>query len=441
MIDLGEFQAELKALQGEKVEEFKAWFAKFPSMPMPTDSKGWEELDIKDAAYKTSDFDDTKWGTVSLPGLFEDFGGTRNDGAFWFRKKVDIQDISSDYTFVIDGGIDDLDATFVNGQQVGFTFCWNCPREYVIPKSILVQGENTFAIRAIDTGGPGGLRGEMSLTNSAGKTVPIAGEWRYTHVADIYSSKLLLYQENLEAYQNPPEGIESFSLESGTPSVLYNGMIQPMIPYQIKGAIWYQGESNVGRDKQYEKLFPGMIEDWRARWNNDFSFYFVQIAPFTYGNELSPALRDAQRKSLKTSKTGMAITMDIGHPTSIHPGNKQDVGDRLARLALANDYGHSIVASGPLYKDSSISGNKMILAFDYTGTGLMSKEASLTGFEIAGTDKKYTPATAKIVGDKIEVFAAGVSSPAYVRYAWKDYIAGSLFNEEGLPASSFSTED
>lgn len=184
-----------------------------------------------------------------------------------------------------------------------------------------------------------------------------------------------------------------------------------------------------------------MIEDWRKRWNNEFSFYFVQIAPFDYGNGLSPALRDAQRKSLKTPKTGMAITMDIGLPKSIHPGNKQDVGDRLARLALANDYGKDIVASGPLYKSHSVSGNKIIIEFDDAEDGLMAKNPNLSGFEIAGVDKKFLPAKAKIIDGKIEVASPSIKNPKHVRYGWKDYIAGTFFNKEGLPASSFMTEE
>ena len=217
-----------------------------------------------------------------------------------------------------------------------------------------------------------------------------------------------------------------------------------MIPFGIKGAIWYQGESNVGRANKYQKIFPGMIEEWRERWNSNFPFYFVQIAPFSYSgeqNELSPALRDAQRKSLVLSNTGMAVTMDIGDSLSIHPGNKQDVGDRLARLALGNDYDVDIVTSGPLYKKNTIYKNKIILEFDLFGSELVTGNSGLSGFEIAGLDMEYFPATANIVKDKIEVFSPAIKKPKFVRYAWRDYIAGTLFNKEGLPASSFTTQD
>ena len=235
-------------------------------------------------------------------------------------------------------------------------------------------------------------------------------------------------------------------LHPNLPTVLYNGMLHPIIPFTIKGAIWYQGESNVSRAEQYKKLFPAMIEDWRTQWKNDFPFYFVQIAPYQYHKssdvslDKSQKLRDAQRLSLKTKNTGMAVTMDIGNFTNIHPANKQEVGARLAGLALANDYGKQLVASGPLYKSFEKSENKLILDFDYKGTGLMAKE-SLSKFEIAGADKIFVSAVAKIVDNKVLVFAASIAQPEYVRYAWRDNGIATLFNNEGLPASSFTTEE
>jgi sialate O-acetylesterase len=377
-----------------------------------------------------------------------------DEGAFWFRKRVSIADISSDYKFIVDGGIDDMDIVYVNGQKIGSTICWNCPREYTIPKSILIEGENTIAIRVINIDGPGGFMGQMTLLSNSGERISIEGEWRYQYIARLSSlrgdQKFYLYHLNSKALAMKPAYIsnmnEIFSISSpqNTPGVLFNGMINPLIPYGIKGAIWYQGESNVGRANQYEKIFPSMIDDWRERWNSNFPFYFVQIAPFSYSgaqNELSPALRDAQRKSLVLSNTGMAVTMDIGDSLSIHPGNKQDVGDRLARLALGNDYDVDIVTSGPLYKKNTIYKNKIILEFDLFGSELVTGNSGLSGFEIAGLDMVYIPATAKIVKDKIEVFSPDIKKPKFVRYAWRDYIAGTLFNKEGLPASSFTTKN
>jgi len=439
---LNEFGEALETLKEENIKAYKDWYAKFPVVATPKSPEDWAKLDLGDTDYTASNFNDSDWETTDLTKRVEDLGSTSNDGVFWFRKVVTMDDISSDYTLSVSEGIDDMDITYVNGKEIGNTMGHNTPRSYNIPKSILTKGENLFAVRLIDNGGGGGFMGEVKLTNNTSeKEIPIIEDWKFNQLAGIEGSNFLLFGKNAEALRNPPQGIESFKLDSHTPTVLYNGMIHPLIPYNIKGAIWYQGESNVGRDKQYLKLFPGMIEDWRGRWNTDFSFYFVQIAPFSYGNELSPELRDAQRKSLKIPKTGIAITMDIGLPKSIHPGNKQDVGDRLARLALANDYGKDIVASGPLYKSHSISGNKISVEFDYSEGGLMTKESNLSAFEIAGEDKKFLPAKAKIINGKIEVSSASIQQPKYVRYGWKDFVNGTLFNNDGLPASSFTTED
>ena len=448
---LGEFEEELKGTESIDITRIFTFLSNFPSVSLPSNINSWNAIDLKDGTFSQTNFDDSSWNNLNLPGVTDEWDMDSDDqGAFWFRKRVSIADISSDYKFIVDGGIDDMDIVYVNGQKIGSTICWNCPREYTIPKSILIEGENTIAIRVINIAGPGGFMGQMALLSNSGERISIEGEWRYQYIARLSSfkgdQKFYLYHLNSKALAKKPAYISNmnaiFSINSAnTPGVLFNGMINPLIPYGIKGAIWYQGESNVGRANQYEKIFPGMIDDWRARWNSNFPFYFVQIAPFSYRNELSPALRDAQRKSLFLSNTGMAVTMDIGDSLSIHPGNKQDVGDRLARLALANDYGVDIVASGPLYKKHTIFENKIILEFDLFGSELMKGNSGLSGFEIAGLDMLFIPAAAKIVKDKIEVFSPAIKKPKFVRYAWRDFIAGTLFNKEGLPASSFTTQD
>ncbi len=438
LMELGEFEAAIATLDPEKIKIYDDWYNQFDAVELPSTVEDWETLALKDEAYKEIGFEDANWKTTTLPNSFEEIETRGNDGAIWFRKIVVIDDISNDYVLHVEDGIDDLDNTYVNGQQVGHTVCWNCPRTYTISKDILKKGENLIAFRMVDTGGGGQIGSKLYLKNQKGKTVDLGGEWKYYNIATLYNGKLVLYNSNSEALQNIPEGLENFKMDSNTPTVLYNGMITPIIPYGLKGVIWYQGESNVGRAAQYEKLFPGMIQDWRTRWNQDFPFYFVQIAPFGYGNELSPALRDAQRKSLKTPKTGMAITMDIGDLKSIHPSNKQDVGGRLAQLALANDYGKDIVASGPLYKSHTTEGNKIIITFDYAEGGLVATNNQPTGFEIADEDGKFVSASAKIIGDKVEVSASTIVNPIKVRYGWKDFTEGTLFNQAGLPASSFS---
>lgn len=260
-------------------------------------------------------------------------------------------------------------------------------------------------------------------------------------MAEMYNGRLYTYNLNkVDLSQRPKIMVMGPNL----PSVLYNAMINPLVPYSIKGAIWYQGESNVGRAEQYSRLFPKMINDWRSQWKADFPFYYVQIAPYNYGtqpnDEGSMNLRDAQRKSLKTKNTGMVVTMDIGNFMNIHPANKQDVGSRLAGLALTNDYNMKGVTSGPLYKKHTISENKLILEFDYIGSGLIANNSGLTEFEIAGVDKNYVSAKATIMGNKIQLFSPTVLKPKHARYAWKDTSVASLFNAEGLPASSFTTE-
>jgi sialate O-acetylesterase len=233
---------------------------------------------------------------------------------------------------------------------------------------------------------------------------------------------------------------------SHRPSALYNAMLSPLMPYSIKGAIWYQGESNVSRAKTYRTLFPAMINDWRAKWGQgDFPFYFVQIAPYNYGapeESASAELREAQFMALGTKNTGMAITSDIGNVDDIHPTNKLDVGKRLALWALAKDYGHAdLVYSGPLYKSMEIEGDKIRIHFDHVGSGLVAKNGTLTDFLIAGEDQKFIAAKAIIDGETILVSSEGLSAPAAVRFGWANSTEPNLFNSEGLPATTFRTDD
>ena len=227
------------------------------------------------------------------------------------------------------------------------------------------------------------------------------------------------------------------------PVVLYNAMVNPIINYKIAGVIWYQGESNVSRAKQYQKLFPLMINDWRNKWGYQFPFYFVQLAPFKYDGESKDKLaelRDAQRLTLKLPKTGMAVTLDNTKDFHlIHPTNKESVGLRLAYIALNRKYNKEIVDSGPLYKSKLINKNKITIEFDYVGSGLTKKGDKLLEFEIAGKNKKFIKANAQIKNNKVLVWNNKISNPKYVRYGWKDTSTASLFNKEGLPASSFNS--
>jgi sialate O-acetylesterase len=223
------------------------------------------------------------------------------------------------------------------------------------------------------------------------------------------------------------------------PASLYNGMLAPIIPYGIKGAIWYQGESNAGQSKQYRTLFPAMIADWRARFKQgDFPFLFVQIAPF---KGQPPEIREAQFLTLaRVKNTAMAVTTDVGNANDIHPTQKEPVGHRLALAARALAYGEKIEFSGPLYDSMIAKDGKIVLSFKHVGGGLVAKDGELKGFTIAGEDGTFVPAQAKIQGSNIVVSAAGVAAPKAVRYGWENVPDVNLFNQEGLPASPFRTD-
>jgi sialate O-acetylesterase len=226
---------------------------------------------------------------------------------------------------------------------------------------------------------------------------------------------------------------------SGGAGGLYNGMINPLVPYAIKGVIWYQGESNGGRGKQYQTLFPTMITDWRKNWNEgDFPFLYVQIAPF---KSADPMIREAQFLTLKKiPNVAMAVITDCGDSADIHPPHKQPVGERLALAARALAYKEKLEYSGPLFENYAIKDNVIELTFTHIGKGLVAKDGELIGFTIAGPDKKFIPATAVISGDKIVVSSPTINYPTAVRYGFNNLAVGNLFNADGLPASPFRTD-
>ncbi len=223
------------------------------------------------------------------------------------------------------------------------------------------------------------------------------------------------------------------------PSVLFNAMLAPLQPFAIRGAIWYQGESNAGRAKEYQTLFPAMITNWRQTWGlGDFPFFFVQIAPY---NGQPPEIREAQLIAWqKTPNTAMAVITDHGDAADIHPTNKEPVGQRLALAARALTYGEKIEYSGPVFKQMRINGDKAVLSFEHLGGGLVAKDGALKGFTVAGADKKHVAATAEIKGDTVIVSAAGVQAPVAVRYGWANVPDINLFNKAGLPATPFRTD-
>jgi sialate O-acetylesterase len=352
------------------------------------------------------------------------------DGFVWFQKQVDIPDRYAGQALTLNlGGIDDADITWFNAERVGQTNGYSNYRTYEIPASAVQAGPNTITVRVQDNGGNGGFMGpeeEMYLAQSGEKLdVSLAGTWKY------------------DASDPLPE-VDMFPSE---PAILYNAMIHPLTPFSIKGVIWYQGESNASRARQYQTLFPLMIEDWRAQWGEEkFPFLFVQLANYIVGgpgDESWAELREAQTMALDLDNTGMAVTIDIGDSTDIHPRNKQDVGRRLALAALKVAYGQDNAWTSPMYKSMRVEGDSVILTFDEVAEGLMVVPGEkVRGFTIAGTDQQFYPATAKIISEnEVSVKSPQVPEPKAVRYGWANNPTANLYNEAFLPVSPFRTDD
>ncbi len=387
------------------------------------------------AIWAANNFNDSDWKTMNLPCMWEDNGLPGLDGIVWFRKEVTITSAMKGKDLELSlGVVDDDDITYFNGEQVGATVGYGIDRKYRVPKKLVKEGKVIITIRVTDTGGGGGFdtsAKNMYIKSSDSDVISLASEWKYKVAIDARK----LPQKPKSA--NDPNRV----------SVLYNAMIHPIVPFAIKGAIWYQGESNADRAYQYRELMPLMIRDWRKQWNQDFPFYLVQLANFM---EIQKApsqsgwaeLREAQLQTLHLDNTGMAVTTDIGDAVDIHPKNKQDVGIRLALAARANTYKQNIVYSGPIYQSYKIEGNKIRISFNHTNNGLKGKNNEpLKGFAIAGSDHKFYWAKAVIEGNEIVVSAPEIEFPVAVRYAWANNPIGNLFNGAELPASPFRTDD
>ena len=387
---------------------------------------------------------------MNLPTQWESTEVGNFDGVIWFRKKMDIPDAWKNQNLILSlGPIDDMDRTYVNGKLVGAYESdgyWQTDRIYTVPKELVQSNQLVIAVRVLDNQGGGGIWGtKEKLTihpESTSAVISLAGAWKYLPVAEYRGQEFFVFGSSKNNfYQKPQMTVE---ISANTPTTLYNAMIHPLIPYNIAGAIWYQGESNAGNPKQYRALFPLMIKNWRDDWQQgDFPFYFVQIAPYDYGEQTySELLREAQLKTLSLKNTGMAVTLDVGNPKNIHPGDKKDVGERLALWALAKTYNKKINCSGPIYKSMQVQKDKIVLTFDYAKSGLTIKELNgENNFIIAGKDKIFKKANVKIDGNKLIVSNDEVKNPVAVRYAFTNISEGTLFNKEGLPASSFRTDE
>lgn len=377
-----------------------------------------------------------EWRRINIPGYWEDQGIKDLDGVVWYRKEIDVPaSIANNPARVFLGRIVDADALYINGKPVGSTSYQYPQRRYFVPVGTLKPGRNLFVIRVTNNFGKGGFVPDKPYQLFAGNdTVDLKGYWEY---------KVGLVNQPFRggfggggiAAQNQPTG-------------LYNSMIAPLVGYTMKGFIWYQGEANTSRANEYTKLQSSMIEDWRTKWNEpNAPFFFVQLPGFMDYNYLPSEsqwaqLREAQLKTLSVPNTGMVVAIDLGEWNDIHPDRKKPVGDRLALIAERIAYGENIVYSGPIYQSQQIDGNKIILAFTNVGSGLIANDGEeLSEFAIAGADKKFVWAKAKIEGDKVIVWNDAVANPMYVRYAWADNpVSPNLYNKEGLPASPFRTD-
>ena len=431
---VGDFNEAVQRLRAEaggkdKVDYLQA-YQQWCQQKDPGTQQGWATATSFDAA----------WKSVEMPQYIEAVGLPGFDGMVWFSRTFELPAawVGQDLKLEL-GPVDDFDTTWINGVKIGQMNRYDLPRIYTVPAGVLKPGKNILTVRVLDTGGNGGFSGpaeRMRLAPAGGQPaapISLAGAW------------LMRDSAPLSQLGAPPQ-----PMDAGNPNVttvLYNGMIAPLLPFAIKGAIWYQGESNADRAKQYQRLLPAMISDWRTRFGvGDFPFYIVQLAGFqaTYPQPREnnwAELREAQAMTAKNVRhSGLALALDIGDAGDIHPKNKQEVGRRLALAALAQTYGKTIEASGPWYRSMQVSGGKIRLKFDHVDGGLFAKGGKLTGFAIAGADHRFLWADAVIDGKTVVVSSPLVEKPVAVRYAWDINPVCNLYNQAGLPAVPFRTD-
>jgi sialate O-acetylesterase len=435
----------------DSLRVLRTWLASFPVIEVRQREPKirWRNLAFNDSVCARRNFRDSSWLEMKLPVLWEKAGLGQFDGTVWFRKQVTIPAGWVHHDLVLDlGPVDDMDLTYVNGVKVGSheeEGRWNVNRTYRVPGSLVDSTLLQIAVRVIDFQGGGGIYGqEKALSihpDNAEQQVSLAGTWKYLPVAEFRDSRLYVFGAEEQAWDQRPR--LPVDISGYSPTTLYNGMIAPLAPFAIRGAIWYQGEANTGNPLLYKTLFPAMIENWRNTFRNEnFPFYYVQIAPYEYGPAThSELLREAQFVTLAVPNTGMAVTLDIGNPKNIHPANKQDVGKRLALWALTKTYGQKVEFSGPLYKSMKKKKNSIELSFEDVGKGLVLRSSGHgNGFQIAGADSVFKDAVVKVQGNKLIISHPEIASPQAVRYAFSNSAEATLFNKAGLPSPSFRTD-
>ncbi|TVQ69384.1 MAG: sialate O-acetylesterase, partial [Balneolaceae bacterium] len=386
-----------------------------------------------DAPWRAREVDESAWGTMSIPGYWPDNDDEPVPGVFWFRTEIEVPGPLAGQSALLElGRIVDADSTFINGVFVGRNTNRHPPRWYDVPEGLLEEGINTIAVRVVSQQGRGGFVPDKPYElRIAGETIDLRGSWRYHKGTSM-----------------PP--LEGRTFVRRKPLGLFNAMIAPITDFGIRGAIWYQGESNTSRPEEYAKLFPAMIADWRNHWHlGNFPFLFVQLANYMESSDRPEdsnwaRLREAQLKTLLVPETAMAVAIDIGEWNDVHPRNKWDIGDRLALAARHVAHGEDLVWSGPVYDGMAVTGDTVRLSFTHVGSGLKATgndEGKVHHVAIAGEDRNFVWAEARIEGDELVVRSDHVPMPVAVRYAWADNPeSANLYNREGLPASPFRTD-
>ncbi|WP_417355199.1 sialate O-acetylesterase [Flavobacterium sp.] len=395
--------------------------------PLPKD-KGLEEKWF-DTIYKPKG-----WRNIAIPGYWEDQGIKDLDGTVWYRREIDIpKAMTNKEAMVFLGRIVDADVLYINGKRIGNTTYMYPQRRYPVADDVLKPGKNLFVVQVTNNFGKGGFVPDKPYYIVAGKdTIDLTGYWQYK-VGRVNMPFNKNYTKIALHYQ---------------PTALYNAMISPLINYNIKGFVWYQGESNTGNASEYSKLQAALIDDWRNKWNKQLPFLYVQLPGFMDYNYLPSEsqwalFREEQAKSLSIPKTAMAVAIDLGEWNDIHPDRKKEVGERLALAAEKTAYNEPIISSGPSYKSSEIKGNKIIVSFNNTGNGLSTTDGEAPSeFAIAGADKNFVWAKTKIEGNTVILWNESIEKPLYIRYAWADNpVNPNLINKENLPAVPFRTDE
>lgn len=391
-------------------------------------------------------FDDSTWKPAAMPFRFDELF----DGAMWFRRELTIPQHWSGKDLVLSlGAIDDSDTTWFNGQRIGATSRdlsdnrRQVDRSYVIPGSLVRPGRSVIAIRAFDLVGTGGLLGPadamtIALRKNPDRFVSLGSDWK--HAVELQ----VPMRTNLPPMPMEPPGPNTPS----APGSIYNGMIHPLAGFAMKGFALYDGEMNFKRGYAYRGVCLAEIKSLRRDWARpELPGLIVQAANFRTNHppQLATALAEFRESQFvvahTTPKCALAVTIDLGDPGDIHPANKQDVGKRLALAGLKTAYGSDIYSNGPIYKAAQVEGSAIRISFEATKCALVARDEKMNGFTIAGSDRKFVPATAVISGQSVLVSSSDVSNPLAVRYAWEDAPDATLYNSENLPAIPFRTDD